>query len=138
LTDWPTPKSLFGSDFFNGDFDLLPSRLGITIPSINVTETPAAYLLEVAAPGLERKDFNIEVENSCLCISAEKKEEKKEKEGDYTRKEFSFNSFSRTFNLPEDVKDGSIDARYENGVLKITVPKAKEAPAKATRKIAIS
>lgn len=138
LTDWPTGGSLLGPDFFNGDFDMLPSKLGVTIPSANVTETAKEYKIELAAPGLERKDFNIEVENHSLCISAEKKEERKETEGDFTRREYSFNSFSRSFTLPENVKDGEIDAKYENGVLKVMVPKIKETPAKATRKIAVS
>ena len=137
LADWPTPSSLFGLDLFDGDSNL-PSRLGITVPSANVTETPKEYNIELAAPGLERKDFSIEVENQCLCISAEKKEVKKEKEGDFTRREYSFNSFTRSFTLPENVKENEIDAKYENGVLKVHVPKAKETQTKASRKIAVS
>ncbi len=137
LADWPTPSSLFGLDLFDGDFNF-PSRLGITVPSANVVETPKEYNIELAAPGMERKDFNIEVENQCLTISAEKKEETKETEGDYTRREYSFNSFTRSFTLPENIKEGDIDAKYENGILKVHVPKAKETPVKATRKIAVS
>lgn len=138
LTDWPTTGSLLSPDFFDTDFNTLPSRLGLTIPTANVTETAKDYNIELAAPGLERKDFNIEVENHCLCISAEKKEEKKEKDGDFTRREYSFNSFSRSFTLPENVKDGDIDAKYENGVLRVTVPKAKETPVKMARKVTVS
>jgi HSP20 family protein len=139
LMDWPLSSSLFGPDFLDSNFEF-PSftRLGVNVPSVNVSETPKEYKLEVAAPGLDRKDFKIEVENHCLCISAEKEEEKKEKEGDYTRREYSFNSFSRSFNLPENVKEGHIDAKYENGVLKVIVPKAKETPVKATRQIEVS
>jgi Molecular chaperone (small heat shock protein) len=138
LTDWPMPTTLFGPDFFDGDFDIPSFRLGVNVPSVNVSETPKEFLLELAAPGLERKDFNVEVDNHTLCISAEKKEEKKETEGDYTRKEYSFNSFSRTFSLPENVKEGNIDAKYENGILKVSIPKMKETQVKTTQKISVS
>jgi HSP20 family protein len=139
LMDWPVPSTLFGPDFLDNNFDF-PSinRLGVSVPSVNVTETAKEYKLEVAAPGLERKDFKIEVENHTLCISAEKEEEKKEKEGEFTRREYSFNSFSRSFTLPEDVKENDIDAKYENGVLKVLVPKLKETPVKIARKITVS
>jgi HSP20 family protein len=138
LTEWPTPGSLFGPDLFDGNFDMPSLKLGVTIPSANVTETAKEYKIELAAPGLERKDFNIEVENNCLCVSAEKKEEKNEKDGDYTRREYSFNSFSRSFTLPENVREGDIEAKYDNGVLKMTIPKAKETASKISRKIEVS
>lgn len=137
FSDWPA--SLLDRDFFDFGSDPFPARLGVNIPSVNVRETPKDYVLEVAAPGLERKDFNIEIDNHTLRISAEKeenKEEKKESEG-YSRKEYSFSSFSRSFALPENVKEGDIDAKYENGILKLTVPKAKESP-KAVKKISVS
>lgn len=139
LMDWPVPSTLFGPDFLDANFDFpAMNRLGVTVPSVNVTETAKEYKLEVAAPGLERKDFKIEVENHMLCISAEKQEEKKEKEGEFTRREYSFTSFSRSFTLPEDVKENDIDAKYENGVLKVMVPKLKETPVKIARKITVS
>ena len=130
--------SLIDRDFFDLDRDFFPSRLGVNVPKANITETPKEYKLELAAPGLERKDFNIEVENHMLTISAEKEEEKNEKDGEYSRREYSFNSFSRSFTLPENVKEGDIDAKYENGVLKVSIPKAKETPAKSARKVAVS
>lgn len=128
--------SLVDRDLF--DLDLFPSRLGINVPSANVTETAKEFRIELAAPGLERKDFNVEVENHTLKISAEKEEEKKEKDGEYSRREYSFNSFSRSFTLPENVKEGNIDAKYENGVLKVSVPKTKETPVKPVQKVAVS
>lgn len=130
--------SLIDKNFFDLDSDLFTSRLGINVPTANITETPKEYKLELAAPGLERKDFNVEVDNHTLTISAEKEEEKKEKEGEYSRREYSFNSFSRSFTLPENVKDANIDARYENGVLKVSIPKVKETPLKQAHKIAVS
>jgi HSP20 family protein len=128
----------FGKDLLGLESDLLPSRLGINLPTANITETAKEYKLELAAPGLERKDFNVQIENGMLTISAEKEEEKKEKEGEYSRREYSFNSFSRSFTLPEDVKEGNVDAKYENGVLKVMLPKMKETPAMPARKIAVS
>ncbi|HEY0653033.1 MAG TPA: Hsp20/alpha crystallin family protein [Chryseosolibacter sp.] len=126
------------NDFFNLENDFFPSRLGINVPTANITETPKEYKVELAAPGLERKDFNVEVDNHTLKISAEKEEEKNEKDGEYSRREYSFNSFSRSFTLPENVKEGNIDARYENGVLKVSIPKAKETPLKPVHKVAVS
>jgi len=108
------------------------------LPTANVTETPKEYKLELAAPGLERKDFDIDLENHTITISARKEKESKEEKGEYSRKEYSFNSFSRSFTLPEDIKEGSIDAKYENGILKVTLPKAKETPVKSSHKIAVS
>jgi HSP20 family protein len=141
LSDFFGPSSLLSRDLFDLDSDLFPSRLGINVPTANITETPKEYKLELAAPGLERKDFNVEVDNRILTISAEKeekKEETKNENGGYSRKEYSFNSFSRTFALPENVKEGNIDAKYENGVLKVIIPKVKETPVKAAQKITVS
>lgn len=136
--DFFGPKSFFGRDLPGFDSNLFPARLGINVPTANITETAKEYQYELAAPGLERKDFSVEVENYTLKISAEKEEEKREDDGRYFRKEYSFNSFIRTFTLPENVKAGSIDAKYENGVLKVTVPKAKEAPLKPANKVTVS
>lgn len=138
LSDFFSPATVLGRDFFDMDPDLFPSRLGINLPSANITETPKEFKLELAAPGLERKDFDIEVNNNVLTVSAEKEEEKKEEKKEYSRKEYSFNSFSRSFTLPENIKEGNIDAKYENGVLKIILPKMKETPAKTGHKIAVS
>lgn len=130
--------SLIDRDLFDFDSDLSPSRLGINVPTANITETPKEYRLELAAPGLERKDFNVEVDNHILKISAEKEAEKKEQEGGYSRREYSFNCFSRSFTLPENAKEGDIDARYENGVLKVFIPKLKETSVKPVKKVAVT
>lgn len=130
-------SSLLGKDFFDMDSDLFPSRLGINVPTANITETPKEFKVELAAPGLQRKDFNVEVDNHILTISAEKEEEKKEGDGEYSKREYSYNSFSRSFTLPENVKEGNIDASYENGVLRISIPKLKETPVKPAVKVAV-
>jgi HSP20 family protein len=97
-------------------------------PSVNVREEAEAYVVEVAAPGLTREDFHVEIENGYLSIRAEKerKEEQKE-EGKYTRREFNYASFQRSFLLPDTVKAQEITARYENGILNVHLPKAEEA-----------
>ena len=130
--------SLVDKDFFDLEKDLFPSRLGINVPTANITETPKEYKLELAAPGLERRDFNVEVDHHVLKISAEKEEDKKEEDGDYSRREYSFSSFGRSFTLPDNVKEGSIDAKYENGVLIVSIPKVKETPVRPALKVAVS
>jgi HSP20 family protein len=134
-------SDFFGSSLVDRDLfglDVFPSRLGINVPTANVMETAKEFSIELAAPGLERKDFNVEIDNHMLTISAEKEEEKDEKDGEYSRREYSFNSFSRTFTLPDNVKEGNVDARYQNGVLKVSIPKAKETPVKPAHRISVS
>ena len=135
FSDWLRPDTIFDRDFFDTEF--FPMRVGVNVPSVNVKETEKEYMLDVAAPGLERKDFNIEVQNHTLTVSAEKEEKKEKEEEGYSKKEYSYNSFSRSFALPENVKEGDIDAKYENGILTIRVPKAKETPVKPAQKIAV-
>ena len=138
FSDWLTPRSFFGNNLFDFEPDLYPSTLGVNIPSVNVKELPKEYDLELAAPGLERKDFKLEVTNHTLSISAEKEEEEKESSEGYTRREFSYSSFSRTFNLPENANTDKIDATYENGLLKVVIPKLKETSVEKPKQIAVS
>lgn len=121
-------------DFFSGD-DLLFDRMinRDFIPAVNIFEGDKTYEIEFVVPGMKKNDFKVTVENDILTVSAEKKEEKKEVEKNYTRQEYSFNSFSRSFNLPENAKSEDIKAHYEDGLLKLiilkkamTVSKAKE------------
>ena len=92
----------------------------------------------MAAPGLERKDFKVEVENGILFIRSEKKEEKKEETKNFTRREFSYNSFSRSFTLPENCITDNIMAHYENGILFITLPKKEMTFTKPVKEIKVS
>lgn len=137
LTDWLRPETLLGRDLFDFGSDFFTPRLGISVPTVNIKETPKDFVFEVAAPGLERKDFNVEVDKHILKISVEKEEKKEEKENGYYKREYSFDSFCRTFTLPEQIKESSIDAKYENGILKVVVPKAKEAPLQPVKKITV-
>jgi len=107
------------------------------IPAVNIKEENDKFVLELAAPGMKKDDFKINLDNYQLTISAETKNEKKEKEDNYTRREFVFNSFSRSFTLPKTIDIDKIKADYKNGVLDIVLPK-KEEEAKLTKQIKIS
>lgn len=114
---------------------------GTTLPAVNVGETHDAFTIEVAAPGMKREDFHVEVDNNMITISSGRQEKKqdKEKETLYTRQEFSYESFQRSFTLPENKIEGDkISARYTDGILYITVPKKEEAKVKPPKQIAIS
>ncbi|AWH86975.1 molecular chaperone Hsp20 [Flavobacterium album] len=109
------------------------------VPPVNIRETEQSFSVELMAPGLKKEDFNIELDNELLTISSEvKTENTTEENGKFTRREFSFSSFKRSFTLPETVKEDEINAAYEDGILKITLPKKEEALPKAKRLIEIS
>ena len=107
-------------------------------PSINVVETNEGFRIEVAAPGLKKEDFKVSVEKELLTISAEKQTQEEVKEEKYTRREFNFNSFKRSFHLPESVDVQNISATYESGVLNIELSKREEAKELPARNIEIS
>jgi|SRR5690349_21779257 len=138
LTDWLRPDSLLDRGFFNFDKDLMFAKPGINVPSVNIRETEKEFILELAAPGLQRSDFEIELDQHNLTISAEKEEESEEEKDEYARREYSYNSFSRSFTLPENVKESAIDARYDKGILTVTVPKLKQDASKPAQKITVS
>jgi len=143
-TLFPTIPSLF-DDFFTRDW--LDSSLanwkvsGATLPAVNVKESNDDFQIEVAAPGMTRDDFKVELDNNVLTISSEREEknEQKDENGNYTRREFSYQSFQRSFSLPESkVLGDKISARYSDGILYVTVPKSEEAKVKPAKQIAIS
>ncbi len=108
-------------------------------PSVNVLEEAQEYIVEVAAPGLTKENFKVEIENGYLTIRAQKeqKEEEERENGKYTRREFNFTQFQRSFHLPETVNAESIAAQYENGILKVRLPKVEVAPKEAVKTIEI-
>ena len=127
----------FWRDFFDTD-DFFGSRwAGTSLPAVNVAEKENEYSIEVAAPGYKKDDFKISVNNDVLTISAEAKAENKEGDKEYTRQEYSYNSFSRSFRLPDNVKDDAIKAKYEDGMLKLNLPKSST-NVKASKEIQIS
>ena len=111
---------------------------GMTLPKVNIRENTDGFHLEMAVPGFKKNDFNISVEKDELVISAEVKTEKEIAEENFTRKEFGYGSFQRTFVLPETVDSGKIGAKYEDGILSIAIPKKEEAKPKPARVIKIS
>lgn len=118
-------------DFFDLDIwgNRTPSRSATQLPAVNICEDDKSYLVDVVAPGFKKEDFKISMEDDLLTISAETQQENKEEKGkEYSRQEYSYSSFTRSFQLPENVKDDAIGARYEDGVLKITIPKTKQKP----------
>ena len=107
------------------------------VPAVNITEQKDDYLVSLAAPGLKKDDFKIDVDGNMLTISSEKEETKEEKDKKFTRKEYNYSSFSRSFSLPEEINKEKIEAYYEDGVLKITLPRKEEAKKTTAKHISV-
>lgn len=125
----------FGDDLWNRFFDDTES---VTVPSVNIKEGKDEYAIEVAAPGFDKKDFRIDLNNNVLEISSEKEVKEENKDEKVMRREFRYSSFKRTFTLPDTVDTEKIKASYKDGILSISVPKKDEAKVKPTKQIAIS
>jgi HSP20 family protein len=126
-------------DFFGSDFTA-PAFSGrrSSVPAVNVKENQDEFLIEVAAPGLTKEDFKIEVNNNVLTISAEVKKEEKSEDDGYTRREFQYSSFCRSFAIPKnEVDEGKVKAAYKDGLLTITLQKREEVKPKPSRMIEI-
>ncbi len=120
----PYVNSIF-DNLFNDSF--ISDRLITRVPAVNIAETQEAYKIELAAPGLQKSDFKINVDKNLITISVEKQEESEVEEKLYSKREFSYTSFTRSFSLPETVDYNNIDATYADGVLTVTVGKKEEA-----------
>lgn len=116
----------FFDDFFKPWNEWFGSGKSLTTPAVNIIENKNHYEVSVAAPGLKKDDFNIDLEENMLMISCEKEENKEEKDERFTRKEYNYTSFRRSFTLPDEVIKDKIEAVYQDGVLKITLPKTEE------------
>lgn len=140
-SSWPFPSmmdNLFSRDLMDWSTSNF-SNTNTTIPAVNIKETDDDFQIEVAAPGMDKKDFKINLDNNQLMISSERKSNVKEKDENYTRKEFSYQSFQRTFNLSDQLIDGDkISAKYCDGVLCLTLPKREEVKPKPARLIKIA
>jgi HSP20 family protein len=132
-----TANLVFNDDFFRDFFAPNVKQNWGTIPSANIKESKDSFGIELAAPGLEKQDFKITLEEHTLKISSEKKIENKLENERYTRKEFHFNSFERTFELPETVDPEKIQASYSNGVLHVTLPKREVNQQSSSRSIQV-
>ena len=137
----PVFSNFFG-DFFDKAFsDWTSSNFSLTnttLPAVNIKETKDDFIVTMAVPGMNKKDFKIDLNDNVLTISSEKKQEKKKEEDNYTRKEYSYQSFSRSFTLPKNVvNEEKIAAKYDNGELEIAIPKKEEAKPKKPLQIEI-
>ncbi len=129
---------LFDTDLFDWS-NRNYSETNTTLPSVNIKEDADNFRVEMAVPGFDKKDFKIELNHNVLTISSEKKVEKENREGErFTRHEFSYQSFSRSFTLPDSANGDKISAKYDNGILNVEIPKREEAKPKPMRQIAIS
>jgi len=138
-SDWPsTVGGSLLSDFFDDDrFYNSPWMRGENLPAANVKENENGYEIELAAPGFKKNDIHVEVENGVLTISGEQKEETDKNDNNYKRRVFSRRSFSRSFYLPDNTGEEDIDARYEDGVLKLSIKKKQTEAVKPKRPIQI-
>ena len=133
-------SNLITSDFFDTD-DFFNDRFWLRKvgePALNIKEKENEYEIELAAPGFEKKDFEVSIDDGCLNISAKKSESKEEKDVNYTRKEFSYNSIERSLELPNTIIDEKVKATYKNGILKFTLAKKEEVKKHKPKMIEIS
>lgn len=122
-------------DWGNSNF----SSTNTSLPAVNVKETNDEFLIELAAPGMNKKDFKVNFKNNVITISSEKENNKEEKNGNYTRREFSYQSFQRSFTVPENaIMSDKIEAGYDSGILRVTLPKREEVKPQPEREIKIS
>ncbi len=125
--------NIFDDDFF----PVLPDRNG-SMPAVNIREDEKNYVLDLAIPGIEKKDLKIDMNEDVLTISSETKNENEQSKDGYRRKEFSYSSFCRSFYIPENVNREKIEASYKDGILNINLPKQEEEKNKISKEIKIS
>ena len=126
------PLQPFYDDFFRSFKDILPndgwtSGMRSTMPAANITEQKDAFEVSLAAPGMKKEDFKVDIEGGMLTVSAEKEKSTEDRDSKFTRREYSYSSFSRSFTLPEDIDRNAITAAYQDGILKLALPKKPEA-----------
>ena len=127
----------FDNDLFNWEYN--NHQAEATLPAVNIKENADAFKVEMAVPGFDKKDFKINLDHNVLTIASEKKVENEHKNGErYTCREYSYQSFSRSFTLPDAANGDRISAKYENGILNVEIPKREEAKPKPMRQIAIA
>jgi HSP20 family protein len=128
-------NGFFGKDLFN---EVSTPAFAGSVPAVNVVESKEGFRIEVAAPGLQKSDFKLNLEKNQLTISAQKEQKEKDTSEKYTRREFKYASFQRTFTLPNSIDGDKIEATYNEGVLNIALPKREEAKEKPARAIEVA
>ena len=126
------------NEFFKPDWFGGMERFESTLPAVNIRENETGFELELAIPGKKKEDFHVDIDENIMTISMETKSEEETTDNNYTRKEFSYRSFKRSFTLPETVDEDKIEATYTDGILKFVLPKKEEALPKPKRNIAIA
>lgn len=130
--------SPFLSNLFDDDFFPVVNNRTSSMPAVNIKENEKSFILELAVPGMDKKDLKIDINEDVLTISSESKNESEEEKDGYKRKEFSYSSFCRSFYIPENVGKEKIGANYKDGILIVELPKMEEEKNKITRQIKIS
>lgn len=128
----------FFDDFFEKDWPAWASGEENYMPACNVKETEKEFTLEVSLPGYDKTEIKVEHENGVLKIYGEKKAESSEEKDNYTRKEFSYGSFSRSWTLPDNVKEEDIVANYKDGILNVNLPKRETTTQKLTKQVNVN
>jgi HSP20 family protein len=131
-------KPFLWSGLFDDDFFPVVSNRNTSMPAVNIREDEKRFTLELAVPGMDKKDLKIDINEDVITIASEHKEEKEENNDDFKRREFSYSSFCRSFYLPDNVNKEKIDASYKDGILTVVLPKQEEEKTKLTRQIKIS
>jgi HSP20 family protein len=131
-------RPFYMPSIFNDDFFPVLSNSTSSMPAVNIREDDKNYILDLAVPGIDKKDLKIDINEDVLTISSETKTESEESKDGYKRKEFSYSEFCRSFYIPENVNREKIEANYKDGVLSVSLPKQEEEKNKITRKIEIS
>ena len=134
---WDAERSLF-SDFFDFDASFPNWSRELEIPGANVIEHEKEYAIEISAPGKKKEDFKVEIEGDYLHVSSEKKEETEDNKPNYRRREFTYNYLSRSFRIPENALPHEVTAKYENGILHLTLPKKAVEVTKEKKAIQVS
>jgi HSP20 family protein len=130
-------KPFLWSSIFDDDFFPVVSQRSTSMPAVNIKEDEKRFILDLAIPGVDKKDLKIEIHEDLLTISSENKNEKEENVDGFKRREFSYSSFCRSFYLPENVNKDKIGANYKDGILTVELPKEEEEKAKLSREVKI-
>jgi HSP20 family protein len=131
-------KPFLWSSLFDDDFLPVVSQRSTSMPAVNIKEDEKRYVLDLAIPGIDKKDLRIGIHEDVLTISSENKNEKEDVQDGYKRREFSYASFCRSFYLPDNVNKDKIEANYKDGILTVELPKEEEEKAKISREVKIA
>ena len=133
-------RPALSDDFLRSTFlgDFFENNGRVSVPEVNISENGDNFVIEVAAPGLNKDDFKINIDHNVLTVSSEKEAQNEDKKSGFMRREFNYSSFKRSFSLPDTINSENISATYNNGILSVQIPKREEAKVKPAREIAIA